>query len=103
MMQSKTQAALLALVTVIFPGIGFILFILGLDDIVGIMMLAIFLLGVEICFIRKWAMIDVDGYVEVEVDRGGMKTANLVVAGDPETILETKDILVFQVRREETA
>lgn len=102
-MQTKTQAALLALLTVIFPGIGFILFILGLDDIVGVMMLVIFLFGVEICFIRKWAMIDVDGYVEVEVDRGGMKTANLVVAGDPETILETKDILVFQVRREETA
>lgn len=102
-MQTKTQAALLTLLTVIFPAIGFILFLLGLDDIVGVMMLVIFLFGVEICFIRKWAMIDVDGYVEVEVDRGGMKTANLVVAGDPETILETKDILVFQVRREETA
>ena len=99
-MQTKTQAALLALLTVIFPGIGFILFILGLDDIVGVMMLVIFLLGVEICFIRKWAMIDVDGYVEVEVDRGGMKTANLVVAGDPETMLETKDVLIFKVRRD---
>ena len=102
-MQSKSQRSLLVLVTVIFPAIGVVLYALGLDDVVGVVMLAIFLFGVEMCFIKKFAKIEIDGYVEVEVDRGGMKTANLVVAGDPETILETKDIIVFKVRRDETA
>lgn len=102
-MHSKSQSTLLTLVTVIFPGIGFGLYVLGVDELVGIMMLAILLFGIEMCFVRKLAKVEIDGYVEVEVDRGGMKRANLVVAGDPETILETKDVIVFKVRREQPA
>jgi hypothetical protein len=43
-----------------------------------------------------------DGIVEIEIDPGGIKRVNLVVHGDPETLLETKEELLFQVKKDES-
>ena len=43
-----------------------------------------------------------DGYVEVELDQGGVKKVSFVVEGDPETLLESKDELRFKVNKEES-
>lgn len=42
-----------------------------------------------------------DGYIEAEVDPGGVKTINLVVNGDPETAIEERDELIFKINRSE--
>lgn len=40
-----------------------------------------------------------DGEIEVHVDPGGVKQAELILPGDPETALETRDDLRFKVNR----
>ena len=40
-----------------------------------------------------------DGYVELEEDPGGVKRANLVIEGDPETLLQRKKSIRFGVKR----
>jgi hypothetical protein len=44
-----------------------------------------------------------DGFVELEEDPGGVVRANLIVNGDPETLLTTKDSIRFKVRRDEVS
>lgn len=40
-----------------------------------------------------------DGYVELEEDPGGVKRANLVIEGDPETLLQRKKSIRFGIKR----
>lgn len=40
-----------------------------------------------------------DGTINLEMDPGGMKTVNMVVDGDPETALASKDMITFKVVR----
>lgn len=40
-----------------------------------------------------------DGYIVLEEDPGGIKKVNMVVEGDPETLLLIKDEITFQVKR----
>jgi len=44
-----------------------------------------------------------DGYVELEEDPGGIVRANLIMNGDPETLLTTKNSIHFKVRRDEVS
>lgn len=43
-----------------------------------------------------------DGYVQLEEDPGGVIRANLIMNGDPETLLQTKKSIHFQVKRDES-
>ena len=44
-----------------------------------------------------------DGFVELEEDPGGVVRANLIVNGDPETLLTTKKSIHFKVKRDEVS
>lgn len=41
-----------------------------------------------------------DGYVELEEDPGGVKRANLVIEGDPETLLQRKNSIRFRIKHD---
>lgn len=97
-MKNKKQLMLL-IATMVLPIIGVILWLLGLDDVVGFVLMIIFSMGVEMTYMRRYFEHEINGYVNVEVDKGGFRTANLILAGDPETALETCDVLTFKVVR----
>lgn len=44
-----------------------------------------------------------DGYVELEEDPGGIIRANLIMEGDPETLLQTKSSIRFKIKRDEVS
>ena len=44
-----------------------------------------------------------DGHVELEEDGGGVFRANLIMNGDPETLLTTKSSIRFKVNRDEVS
>lgn len=97
-MKNRKQLMLL-FATMVLPILGMVLWILGLDDVAGFVFLIIFILGVEMVYMRKYFEPEINGYVNVEVDPGGFRTANLIIDGDPETALETKDVLTFKILR----
>lgn len=97
-MKNRKQLMLL-FATMVLPILGVILWLLGLDEVVGFVLMIIFILGVEMTYMRKYFEPEINGYVNVEVDRGGFRTANLIVVGDPEVALETADTLTFKVVR----
>jgi hypothetical protein len=108
-MEHKRKKAIFFIATFLIPAAGMVLYILRLDDAIGLLLMLALILGLELNFLNKflkhpvdWVDPDLDeydGWVEVEVDKGGFRTASLVVAGDPETALETKETLTFKVIR----
>lgn len=44
-----------------------------------------------------------DGFVDLEEDPGGVVRANLIMNGDPETLLTTKKSIHFKIKRDEVS
>jgi len=44
-----------------------------------------------------------DGFVELEEDPGGLVRANLVMNGDPETLLTTRNSIRFKIKHDEVS
>jgi len=77
----------------------------GLSELVlDVSIICIALLGLALVFSSRWyhqSDDSYDGYVELEEDPGGVVRANLVVNGDPETLLQTKTSMRFKIKHDE--
>lgn len=84
-------------ISVVYYLLSFIFGLPSVDHVLGLLTVATIGLVLYTMKSRKY-----DGWFEVEIDQGGVKRVSFVVAGDPETALETKDVLTFCVKRGET-
>jgi len=94
---------------IVLPALGTAYFIIGeifdwprLKEVLGFSMVVMIMLNALVWYAAKsWYESDerFDGHIELEEDEGGMKKVNMVVDGDPETLLMVKNEISFKVRR----
>lgn len=83
----------------------------GAPQVAGAVTIAVTFLGTILGFSTKQYNSDLktleaagfgpptDGVVELETDPGGIKRANLILEGDPETLLMNNDVITFRVKK----